>query len=320
MSAPEQRDRMSLVVESVRVVAHEVVHVVLRHPDGELLPEWSPGAHIDIELPSGLRRQYSLCGEPDDLSAYEIAVLREPDGRGGSAELHELVAAGVRLDVGSPRNNFEFHPAEHYLFVAGGIGVTPLMAMAEAAERAGADWRLIYGARERSRLSFVERLERYPADRVEFWPEDEFGRPDLVAEFAKSDPVARIYACGPSGMLDAVTSAHAADPAERALHIERFTAEGPVDVTGDEIEVVLSRSGQTLVVPGDRSILSAVREILPRIPYSCEEGYCGECETGVVQGEPDHRDVYLTDDERESGETMMLCVSRCSGRRLVLDL
>ncbi|NMH98261.1 PDR/VanB family oxidoreductase [Pseudonocardia acidicola] len=313
-------ERLTLTVEATRTVSEDVLLVELRRTDGGDLPPWDPGAHVEVELPSGLRRQYSLCGDPDRRDRYEIAVLREPEGRGGSIELHEVASPGAELWIGLPRNNFPLRPAVHYLFVAGGIGVTPILPMVAAAERAGATWRLVYGARTSRRLSFLDRLEQYGTERVDLWPEDERGRPNLVAELDRTDPSTLVYACGPGGMLDAVALAYAQRPDGRALHVERFGVDQPVDVTGDEIEVVLARSGHTLTVPGEQSILSAVREVLPRTPYSCEEGYCGECETPVLEGTPDHRDTYLSDDEREGGETMMLCVSRCAGRRLVLDL
>lgn len=309
-----------MVVEQERLIADRILEVVLRAPGGRDLPPWEPGAHVELLLPSGCTRQFSLCGSPDERQRWTIAVLEEVDGRGGSAELHRLARAGAVLPVRPPRNNFPLKAAPRYLFLAGGIGITPILTMVEAVQRTGAEWTLVYGGRSRSTMAYLDRVAAYAGGTVELWPEDERGRPDLPALLAAQDADTLIYACGPTGMLDAVEAAHAGVNGLQPLRIERFAASGPVDVTGGAFEVVLAKTGRTLVVEENKSILETVRAVLPRLSYSCEEGYCGECETGVLEGQPDHRDDFLDDDEREAGETMMICVSRCRGPRLVLDL
>jgi cytochrome P450/ferredoxin-NADP reductase len=309
-----------MAVESAREVAERVMEIVLRASDGKELPAWEPGAHIELLLPSGLTRQYSLCGDPHDRSRYVLAVLEEVDGRGGSAELHRVVRSGAAVAVRPPRNNFPFKAAPRYLFVAGGIGVTPILPMVEEAQRRGATWTLVYGGRSRSTMAYLDRVAAYGGGTVELWPEDERGRPDLPGLLAAQDEETLVYACGPTGLLDAVQAAHAQVHGLQPLRIERFAAAGPVDITGGAFEVVLAKTGKTLVVEEAASILETVRAVLPRLAFNCEEGYCGECETGVLEGVPDHRDDFLDEDEQAAGETMMICVSRCKGSRLVLDL
>jgi cytochrome P450/ferredoxin-NADP reductase len=322
-TAPESAaaaEHTPMLVEQERLIADRILEVVLRAPDGRDFPAWEPGAHVELLLPSGCTRQYSLCGSPDDRQRLTIAVLEEVDGRGGSAELHRVARAGAVLQVRPPRNNFQLQAAPRYLFLAGGIGITPILTMVEAVQRTGAEWTLVYGGRSPSTMAYLDRVGAYSGGTVELWPEDERGRPDLPALLAAQDADTLVYACGPTGMLDAVEAAHASVKGLQPLRIERFAASGPVDVTGGAFEVVLAKTGRTLVVEENKSILETIRAVLPRLSYSCEEGYCGECETGVLEGQPDHRDDFLDDDERAAGEAMMICVSRCRGPRLVLDL
>jgi ferredoxin-NADP reductase len=298
-----------LVVAEKETVAAGVVALTLRHPGGDPLPEWSPGAHIDVELGPGLVRQYSLCGDPADRTCWRVAVLREQDGRGGSAFVHDTLTVGDKVGVSAPRNNFELVDADSYLFVAGGIGITPLLPMIAGVDRRGADWRLTYGGRTRSSMAFLAELAGY-GDRVEVCPQDETGLLDL----SELDTAATVYCCGPEPLLAAV---EARCPAG-VLHVERFS--GVAASGGAEFEVVCDRSGRTLTVPADRSILEVVEEAGIQVLSSCREGTCGTCETEVLDGAPDHRDVLLTPDERAAGETMMICVSRSNGGKLVLDL
>ncbi|NKQ54257.1 oxidoreductase [Amycolatopsis sp. K13G38] len=314
------RRQFDLVIDEVRREARDVISLVLREPGGGRLPRWEPGAHIDVTLPSGLSRQYSLCGDVNRAEEYVVAVLREEHGRGGSRELHDIAATGQKLTVGEPRNNFPFDQAEKYLFLAGGIGITPILPMIAAACARGASWKLLYGGRTLSSMAFREHLAAYPAERLELCPEDTHGRPDFAAALRGAGPDTLVYACGPGGMLDAVAEQFATHATGASLRVERFGADGPADTSGAAFEVVLGRTGTTVLVPEEHSILAAVRDAVPDVAYSCEEGYCGECETPVLEGTPDHRDSYLTEDEREAGETMMICVSRCLGGRLVLDL
>jgi ferredoxin-NADP reductase len=314
-----------LLVRQARWVAHDVLELRLTRPTGSALPAWEPGAHVELTLPSGLRRPYSLCGDATDTEAWTVAVHRVPEGRGGSREIHETALVGRELEVRGPINRFPLVPAPGYLLLAGGIGVTPLLPMARELNARGLPWRLILGARDRSRLVYAEELVALGGDRVLLVPQDEAGLPDLAAELAATPPTHAVYACGPQPMLDAVTTLCRTTDPTRPLHLERFTAADDTasDQLGSlsgEFEVVLSRSGLRLTVPADRSVLDVVREKLPDVPYSCEEGYCGTCETPVTAGVPDHRDTVIEPSERPTATTMMICVSRCDSPVLELDL
>ncbi|KQX53247.1 MULTISPECIES: PDR/VanB family oxidoreductase [unclassified Streptomyces] len=280
--------------------------------EGRALPAWQPGAHIDLVLPSGLVRQYSLCGDPAEAGAYTVATRLVEDSRGGSREVHEQLHEGVEIEIRGPRNRFPLADAPAYVFVAGGIGITPVLPMLRAAEAAGADWRLVYCGRGRATMPYLAEIERLGGDRATVVAEDESGRPDLgfLADVPAS---AQVYCCGPDGLMDAVT---AALPEGRAPRLERFSAAAPTGGTAFEVE--LRRSGRTVKVAADQSVLAAVREEVPGLMYSCRQGFCGTCQQRVLEGEIDHRDELLTDAER--ADSMLICVSRCTGKRLVLDL
>lgn len=305
-----------LVVDRRETAADGVLALTLRHPLDEPLPTWEPGAHIDVALGPGLERQYSLCGDPADRRAWRIAVLREAAGRGGSAYVHGELRSGDKVRVRGPRNHFPLEPASRYRFVAGGIGITPILPMLAAAEEAGAEWTLLYGGRARDTMAFTRELGRY-GDRVTIVPEDESGLLDLASVLDGVPEDTLVYCCGPAPLLDAV---EARCPAG-ILRLERFRPkEAGAGSPDTEFEAVLARSGRTVAVPPGVSVLDAVRAAGVEVLFSCTEGTCGTCETDVVEGEPDHRDSVLTDEERAAGETMLICVSRCRGRRLVLDL
>ncbi|SEQ18594.1 Ferredoxin-NADP reductase [Streptomyces sp. yr375] len=304
-----------LVVDKREFAADGVLALTLRHPLGEPLPAWEPGAHLDVVLGPDLERQYSLCGDPADRSAWRIAVLREPAGRGGSAYVHEELGEGDKVRVRGPRNHFALRPAARYRFIAGGIGITPVLPMLAAAEAAGAEWTLLYGGRSRNSMAFTEELARY-GDRVTVAPQDEAGLLDLGSVLDALPEGTLVYCCGPGPLLDAVE----ARCPSGALHVERFQAkEQPVGEDG-EFEVELAQSGRTLTVAPGVSVLDTVRASGVEVLFSCTEGTCGTCETDVLEGTPEHRDSVLTEEEREAGETMMICVSRCKGKKLVLDL
>ncbi|RKT04374.1 ferredoxin-NADP reductase [Streptomyces sp. 3211.6] len=288
--------------------AEGVLRLVLE--SGEL-PAWTPGAHVDVRLPSGLVRQYSLCGDPADAGRYTIAVRLVEDGRGGSREAHARLVEGAGLDVRAPRNRFELLPAPSYAFVAGGIGITPVLPMLRAATEAGADWTLLYGGRSRASMPFLPELAAY-GERVTVAAQDEAGLPDL-APLAGIRPGTLVYCCGPEPLMQAVRAA-APDPS--AVHLERFgaAATGPTR----PFTVELARTGATVEVGAGESALSAVRRVLPDTPYSCEQGFCGTCRHRVLAGAVDHRDELLTDGER--ADSMLLCVSRAAEDRLTLDL
>jgi len=319
------RVEMTLVVSDRRDESDGVVSLTLRaEADGQELPAWEPGAHLEVVLPSGLIRHYSLCGPVEDRDRYRIAVLREPASRGGSVEVHDRVTPGTRLHVTGPRNHFGLEAADHYLFIAGGIGITPILPMIARAEAAGVPWKLVYGGRQASSMAFVDEITARTGGKVELLAEDEVGRPDLPAVLGEVPVGGRVYCCGPEGLLGAVEAECAKRGLSGFLHVERFAA-GALAAADDGsgsagFEVRLARSGTTVTVPPDRSILEVVREVLPGVPSSCEEGICGTCETPVLEGVPDHRDHIMSAAERASNATMMICVGRALSDRLVLDL
>ncbi|MEK0097723.1 PDR/VanB family oxidoreductase [Streptomyces sp. A475] len=312
---------LELVVAAATEPAADVRQLQLRSPDGAELPAWSAGAHIDLLLDDGLVRQYSLCGDPDDRSSWQVAVLREPESRGGSAHVHDKLGVGDPIKARGPRNNFELEPAAAYVFVAGGIGITPILPMLASADAAGADWRLYYGGRTRGSMAFVDDLVARHGDRVVVRPQDETGLLDLAGIVAGRPDGAPIYCCGPAPLLDALESVCTPLPSG-TLRTERFTAlEADPDAVFEGFEVELTDSGQVLHVPADKTILDVMEEADIEVLSSCREGTCGTCETGVLSGTIDHRDVLLTPDERAANDVMFVCVSRaapgCS--RLVLE-
>ena len=306
-------------VAAKRTAADGVVTLALHDVGGHPLPPWTPGAHIDLILGDAPTRQYSLCGDPTDRGTYRVGILRDPNGRGGSLHVHDRLQVGDLVRIRGPRNNFALAPSRRYLFIAGGIGITPILVMVAAAEAAGADWRLVYGGRQRASMAFLDELARY-GDRVTLCPQDETGLLDL-------DPLLGTAAGRHAGLL-----LRARAPAERGRAALRRlaapgTARGAVlgkplaaPARAEAFEVVLARSELTLTVPPDRSILDVVEEAGIGVLSSCAEGTCGTCETAVLEGEPDHRDSVLDEDERRAGACMMICVSRSCSSRLVLDL
>ena len=301
-------------------VADGVVTLTLRDPAGDALPDWQPGAHLDLVLRPDLVRQYSLCGDPADRDTLRVAVLREPAGRGGSAYVHDELAEGQRIRIRGPRNHFPLVPARRYLFIAGGIGITPILPMVAAARAEGADWQLLYGGRTRASMAFRAELAELSPDRVVLRPQDETGLLDLDSVLGVPREDTAVYCCGPEPLLAAVQERCAHWPAG-TLHVERFTAKPDADAgPKTTFEVELARSGRTLTVPADRTVLQAVEDAGVPVLSSCQEGTCGTCETVVLDGVPDHRDSVLTDEERAIGDAMMICVSRSRTARLVLDL
>ncbi|MFE7516676.1 PDR/VanB family oxidoreductase [Streptomyces sp. NPDC057540] len=301
-----------LTVRSVVREAEGVRGLLLGDPEGAPLAPWEPGAHLEVTLPSGAVRHYSLCGDPADRTTYRLGVLREPAGRGGSEEVHTSVGEGTVLDVRGPVNRFPLVPAERYLFVAGGIGITPLLPMIRSLPPGS--WSLVYGGRSLASMAYREELAGLPG--VTLVPQDTAGLPDLAAVLAGQPAGTAVYCCGPEGLLRAVQ-----DRWPGPLHLERFGA-APVERSSGAggFEVELRRTGRTLRVEPGRTLLDTVREVVPGVAYSCEEGWCGTCETKVLAGTPEHHDTVLGEDEKASGTTMMICVGRSRGDRLVLDL
>lgn len=313
---------LELVVRSARPVAADVLSLELAAPDEAALPAWTPGAHIDLHLPSGLVRSYSLHGDHRDRGTYHVAVLNVADGRGGSAEVHRIAAAGTTVSASPPRNAFALEPASHYLFLAGGIGVTPLLAMAREVARGSAPWTFVYGGRSRDAMAFIDALAALRGGRLQVVAQDEAGLPDLAAAFAALPAGAAAYCCGPGPMLDAARAAAEQTRPDIPVRLERFAADpAAASRNGDAgFEVELARSSITVTVPAGVSILDAVRARIPGVMSSCEQGICSSCETAVLAGVPDHRDSVLTAKEHAANDYMMICVSRALTPRLVLDL
>jgi ferredoxin-NADP reductase len=311
---------VDLRIADIAAVSEGVRSIRLARIDGADLPPWSPGAHIDLHLAQGLVRQYSLCGPLEDSTTWRIAVLLEPSSRGGSRWLHEELMAGDKIQVVGPRNHFMLGPAEEYLFIAGGIGITPILPMLEAVTAQGTPWRLLYGGRHRASMAFLEELEKY-GDRVTIAPRDEVGDLAIAAEVEQCGPGVAVYCCGPAPLLSAVEEACSALP-RGTTHFERFTAKDVSDTgAGDEaFEVVLDRSGISVHVAADESIVDAVGRAGVAVDTSCREGICGSCETRVIAGSPIHRDSILSEEEQQADDVMMICVGRASSERLILDL
>jgi ferredoxin-NADP reductase len=310
-----------LVVDRKDDIAEGVAALTLTDPSGKDLPDWSPGAHIDVVLDGdALTRQYSLCGSPGNRRSYRIAVLRDPHSSGGSQRIHNELQAGMTVRVRGPRNHFLLIDAPRYLFIAGGIGITPILPMIAAVDAAGADWRLLYGGRNKDSMAFLDELAPY-SDRVGVYPQDEAGLIPLDDVLSQPRHGVLIYSCGPELLLDAVEGFTTKWPAG-SLHAERFAARpvtaGPSAL--ETFEVVCQRSGITLKVESDRSILEAAEEAGLKVLSSCRAGVCGTCDVDIIEGVPDHRDSVLSASDRASNEFMLVCISGSLSRRLVLDL
>ncbi len=306
-------------------VSDGVVTLTLADPGGADLPEWAPGAHIDLLMTPSLVRQYSLCGDTANRAEWQVGVLLDPNSRGGSQFVHDKLHEGTTVRVRGPRNHFPLVGSPRYLFIAGGIGVTPIVPMIAATAAARADWRLLYGGRTRSSMAFVDELQRY-GDRVTVCPRDAQDganfRTNLDAVLLPAQENTLVYCCGPEGLLSAVEDACKTWP-EDILHVERFSAkelEPPSPEALETFEVECQRSGITLTVPPDKSVYEACEDAGVDVLGSCMEGVCGTCECDVLEGEPDHRDSVLNDAEKARGDVMMICVSRSRSERLVLDL
>ncbi|WP_309138588.1 PDR/VanB family oxidoreductase [Nocardia cyriacigeorgica] len=316
--------RTPLTITERHSVAHDtdVVSLSLRAAEGGELPRWFPGAHLDLELPSGRVRQYSLCGDPGDTSSYRIAVRRIPGGGGGSVEVHQDLCVGDTVWIRGPRNAFPFvvpgHSGSRSVrahFVAGGIGITPILPMVRMAQRLGVEWTMVYAGRNRDTLPFLAELTEF-GDRVSVRTDDEHGLPTGADLLPGVGPGTAIFCCGPVAMTDTVAAAVRELP-DVALHSERFST--PPIVDGKPFQIELARTGTIIDVPADRTALETVLDTRPATPYSCRQGFCRTCVVRVLGGAPDHRDTALTEAERAAG-AMLLCISRCDGGRLVLDL
>ncbi|NNN30747.1 oxidoreductase [Streptomyces sp. S3(2020)] len=306
-------------VTGLRWEAEGVCSLELRPAEGGPLPVWEAGAHIGIRLGNGMERTYSLCSDPADTSKWRVAVLRQRSSRGGSRWIHERLRPGDVLTVDAPANNFPFAPGRDLtLFVAGGIGITPLLPMIRECRAAGRPWRLLYLGRSLDRMAFLgDPLLTGPVDIV---AEDRDGRADPARWLGRVTEATRVYACGPEGLLSALDESSLGWP-PGTLRVERFQARaatGPVSAEAFEVEC--RRSGVTVAVDPETSVLAALETAGVAVASSCREGICGSCETPVIDGEPDHRDSVLSREERAANETVLICVSRARTPRLVLDL
>jgi vanillate O-demethylase ferredoxin subunit len=314
-------------VTGVEDVAADTRAYTLEPVDGRPLPAYEAGAHVDVHTPSGQVRQYSLCTDAPDGRAYRIAVKLERAGQGGSSSMHEGLEPGSVIGLCEPRNHFPLvEGACHHVFVAGGIGITPIYAMIHAVEARGGSWELHYCARSREQAAFYEALhERFPDRVTPYFSETPLMRPAEVIgrldQASSSGAGAHLYCCGPAGLMQAVKDA-AGDAHAPRVHFEWFSAPA-VEHAGDvAFEVELASSGTVLPVPAGTSILDVLHEHGVDVPCSCMEGVCGTCETRVVSGAVDHRDLLLSEQERSANRSMMVCVSRSPvpGGRIVLDL
>ncbi|MGV9868561.1 PDR/VanB family oxidoreductase [Rhodococcus koreensis] len=310
-----------LVVEQRTVLTDDIIQLELRTEDGSDLPAWDPGSHIELILSESMVRQYSLCGDPADRGCWKIAVLRDVSGRGGSQRIHDELQEKSFVTARGPRNLFPLRPSRNYLFIAGGIGITPMLPMISAAAKSGARWAIHYGGRSRQSMAFVDQLLEFDHAGVHLYPQDEVGFIDLGSALADPDPETLVYCCGPEPLLSAVEDrCRPAWPSD-SLCVERFSPRA-IDEHAAEtaFEVELVQSGKTITVNHGQSILDAVEQSGVPVLSSCMEGTCASCEVAVLDGVPDHRDSVLDEREREAGKTMMICVSRALSTRLAIDL
>ncbi|MBR0565052.1 oxidoreductase [Azoarcus sp. L1K30] len=308
------------VTEATDILSFELVDA-----GGAPLPSFSAGAHIDVHLPNGIVRQYSLCNDPGECHRYLIAVLRDPASRGGSTAMHDRVHEGDVLQISAPKNHFPLvHEARRSLLLAGGIGVTPILCMAERLALSGAEFDMHYCTRAPERTAFLNRIRLSAfAPRVHLHfddgPSDQ--RFDLAATLAGPQPGVHLYVCGPKGFMDAVlASARAQGWPEHQLHYEFFAAEVQTSATDTAFEVRLASSGRTIAVGAGQTVTAALAAAGVDVPTSCEQGVCGTCLTRVLAGEPEHRDAYLTPEEQAANDQFLPCCSRARSPLLVLDM
>jgi len=315
---------MELTVARKEVVGTSIALLDLSPENGQPLPSWSPGSHIELKLPTDkgeLVRQYSLCGPAESRDAWRIAVLREVSGRGGSAYVYDGVEKGQRLSVSGPRNNFAFNPRSQTTFIAGGIGITPILPMVQHAEKLRLDWRLIYLTRSRNRMIFLDQIDALPAARVILHHSGERGRLDLERTLSIQGKGDSIYACGPMRLLDDLETLKSSGNCQWDLHIERFENPNKAAPTGNtSFEVVLAKSGRRVLVSEGDTILKVLQRDGMDVPCSCRDGVCGTCEQRVLEGIPDHRDAVLSPEERKRNSHMMICVSRSLTPSITLDI
>ncbi|MCX5464659.1 PDR/VanB family oxidoreductase [Alcaligenes parafaecalis] len=320
-----QQTLQTRVLKKTRL-SERVVGLTLGLQNGAEFPVWEPGAHIELELAVSkdepLYRQYSLCGQQTNTREWQIAVLKEDAGRGGSAYIHEVLQEGDVVAVSSPKNHFPFAADKKCFFIAGGIGITPIVPMVQAAAAAGLDWHLLYLARNAADFIFLHELQQVDGARITAHASNQDGLFDLQGALQALDENTVVYSCGPQVLLNALES-YQQEQTEIGwqLVLERFSVEAdPALLQGQSFTVTLQKSGKSIVVASDESILAALKREGIRVKCSCQNGTCGTCETVVISGLPEHRDFVLSPEERQLNETMMICVSRAVSAELVLDL
>ncbi|RDK05606.1 oxidoreductase [Cupriavidus lacunae] len=314
---------MELVITGLRLEAEGVLGVELQDHARGVLPAFRPGAHVDVSFPNGLTRQYSIVSSADDRARYWLGIGLAPNSRGGSKFAHEELRLGTRLQIGEPRALFGLdETAAGHLFIAGGIGITPILSMLRRCIATGAPWRLMYCVRSRRNAAYLEQLAPLTEQVLLHSDDEHAGRPDIESFIREMPQGWNVYTCGPGPMMDAVCSSAAAlGVAEGAVHLERFRADAPTMASqSQEFHVRLLRHGGTFAVPQDASILDVLEANGVCLPSACREGLCRSCEVPLVSGEADHRDFVLSDVERDANRSILICVSRAKCSELVLDV
>lgn len=315
----EQSAPFDVRLTAIRYAAQDTNLYEFRRLDGAPMPPIAPGAHIDIHLPNGMMRQYSLTTAEGDPNAYVVGIKKDRASRGGSKFIHDQLKVGTVLQLGGPRNNFPLdEKASHTVLLAGGIGITPIWCMAQRLQKLGASWEMHYSCRERPEVAFIDELSKLPNVKLHIDAESNGKFLDIPGIVAAAPAGAHFYCCGPIPMLNAYEAATKSVP-EGHMHIEYFTAKEAAALDGG-YKVRLERSGQEFTVPPGKTLLHVLRDAGVDVSYSCEEGVCGSCETVVISGTPDHRDNILTEAERKASKTMMICCSGSKSDLLVLDL
>jgi vanillate O-demethylase ferredoxin subunit len=317
-------DTLAVKVNKKELIADGVMYLELVDPKGEDLPKFTAGAHIDIQLPNGLVRPYSLCGSSANRRAYELGVLLETNGRGGSKSVHQEIVLGAELRISHPKNHFPLSAAKHSVLFAGGIGITPILSMAQSLSDEAASFEMHYCSRSRSRTAFVERISASSfSSKVQFHFDDGAEEQKLkVSEILKNtDPATHIYVCGPKGFMDhVIQTARDLNWPDTQIHFEFFKSEPIVKDDDGSFEVEYRPTGLVLRVAADVTVAQALIDAGVDVPLSCEQGICGTCVMQIVDGEPDHRDVCLSDEDKDLKKMFTPCCSRSQSARLVLDL
>ncbi|WP_419902947.1 PDR/VanB family oxidoreductase [Kiloniella sp.] len=315
--------RITVLINAIKDQALNIRTFELVSPDGEALPSFTAGSHIDVFLENGLVRQYSLSNSQDERLRYVVGIQKEEEGRGGSKHLYDNLQVGDEIEISIPRNHFELdESAQRYKLIGGGIGITPILSMARRLKALGKPFQLFYACRNENRAAFMDELKSGElSSHVILSFDDTHGPLKTQSLFGRVDPGVQIYCCGPTGLMDAVKEATTAWPAS-TVRFEHFAADESTGLREDDesFEVVIQSSGKVFQVPADKSILTVLEENGIFVDHACCEGICGTCETGLLEGNVDHRDMILTDDEKNENQVIMVCCSRAKSSRLTLDL